>query len=197
MRLKQPNRSPFARPDVFHRPDHKGMGTEEEVSWLIAQHVACLRPKLVVETGTFVADTALPIVSALKANDDAFGAAGAGRLITYEVDEETAHKALDRLQIFSPRFYALRQTTVQFSPPPAGIDIAFIDSAYAARMHDIRTLAPLMSPRGLMFVHDADMQAMIDPMFALEKVFNVIKYPTPRGLALLQPRVSWDQLDGI
>lgn len=192
---EQPNRSPFARPNAFHRPDPRGMGTELEVSSLIAQHVRALRPRLVVETGTFHADTAVPIVLALKMNQAQLGERGAGRLITYETDPDTALIAITKLRKLPAELWELRTRTAQEANPPRGIDIAFIDSAYAARLNDVRTLAPLMSPRGLMFIHDAEMKQMQEAMERLELVANVVRYPTPRGLALVQPLGGrWEEL---
>lgn len=189
--LPQPERSPHARRGAFTRPDPGGMGTETEVTRLLAAHVRWLKPRLVIETGTFHADTATHLAHALAENArEGF----LGELRTYEVDADAYGVAVrnlgrapthpDALLFAVPRrlqddLHTLRGRLV---------DLAFIDSAYEAREADIEAIAPLLAPRGIVFVHDADMPPMKPIIRALRKHWRVLLYPTPRGLAALQPR---------
>lgn len=66
------------------------------------------------------------------------------------------------------------------------VDIAFVDSAYAARDADVEFLRSRMMPSGLLFVHDALMRPMLDVVAGWRKSWNVIEYATPRGLVVLQ-----------
>lgn len=183
--LMQPDRSPYARPGAFRRPDERGMGTETEVSELIADHVRWLMPRVVVETGTFRADTAEPVGQALQAT---MTLGHGGHLFTFEVDHEahaTATKRLAGLRCVT----AVRSTLQEYlrdNALPGPVDLAFVDSAYAAREADVATLAPLMAPLGLLFVHDARMPPMLDVVARWREVWHVVEYPTPRGLAVLQ-----------
>lgn len=162
------------------------MGTETEVSQLIAAHAMWLRPKVVVETGTFRADTAEPIAQALVSNAAAL--ALGGHLFTFEVDHEahaTATKRLAGLRCVT----AVRSTLQEYlrhNALPGPVDLAFVDSAYSAREADVATLAPLMAPLGLLFVHDARMPPMLDVVARWRESWHVVEYPTPRGLAVLQ-----------
>lgn len=183
----QPDRSPHARPGAFTRPDDRGMGTESEVSKLIAAHVRWLKPSVVVETGTFHADTSVPIAKALFANQvEGHG----GHLFTFEVDHAAHAHAIELLPHPMPATAVLMtlQDYLRHVALPGPVDIAFVDSAYAAREADVETLAPLMAPCGLLFVHDAAMPPMRPVMARWRETWHVIEYPTPRGLALLQRR---------
>jgi len=182
-RLVQQNRSPYARPNAFHKPDAKGMGTETEVSELLAAHVRTLKPHLVVETGTFLGDTTYAMQVALDLNaGDGFP----GALISFEIDREKHEAARKRVPGATIILGTLQDNVGRVSKP---VDIAFVDSAYAARTRDIATLANRMAPLGLLFVHDVRMRPMLDVMRGLRTEWNVVEYATPRGLAVLQ-RVS-------
>lgn len=182
----QPERSPHARAGAFHRPDELGKGTEREVSLLLAAHVRLLKPKLVIETGTYHGDTTLPMWEALVDNaSDGFP----GALRAYEVDPTAFRVTGDRLAAagrVDGASYELIHDTLQTDPRVDPVDVAFVDSAFAARDADVRALALRMSPRGIIFVHDADMPQMTDVVGAWRASWNVILYPTPRGLAALQ-----------
>lgn len=191
----QPDRSPHARQAAFTRPDEDGMGTEREVSLLLAAHVRWLKPSLVIETGTFHADTTVLLYQALAEN----AAEGhGGELRTYEVDPkayEASVRRLAGLKIHAQaRLYAVPRT-LQEDLSSIGhrlVDLAFIDSSYDAREADVETLTGRMAPRGLLFVHDADMRPMRPIVRAWRREWRLIGYPTPRGLALLQRRWKSD-----
>lgn len=187
----QPERSKHARPGAFHRPDARGMGTEHEVSQLIAAHARWLKPALVVETGTFRADTAAPILQTL--NDNA-SEGFASEFRTYEIDPAAYEASVTRLGAIGPAqgvaLLAVPRTLQEDLNAYRGrrVDLAFVDSAYAARAADVNALAPLMAPRGLLFVHDTSMNQLLAQVAAWRRSWNVIEYPTPRGLAVLQRR---------
>lgn len=185
----QPDRSPHARSGAFHRPDPRGMGTESEVSELLAGHVRALKPRLIVETGTFHADTTEPMLRALI--DNARCGLG-GELRTYEVDPDAITAAKERLsgvEAHPDAVLTIVPTRLQedvIALAGRRVDVAFVDSAYAARAADVETLAPLMAPAGLLFVHDSSMKPMLEQITEWRRSWNVIEFATPRGLALLQ-----------
>lgn len=185
---RQPDRSPHARSGAFTRPDEDGMGTEVEVSRLLAAHVRWLKPRLVVETGTFHADTTVLLYAALAEN----AAEGhGGELRTYETDSSAYGESVRRLASLAvhrdAKLFAV-PGTLQEDRDRRPVDLAFVDSAYAAREADIETLAGRLSPRGLLFVHDADMRPMRPVIGRLRRAWRVVLYPTPRGLAVMQRR---------
>lgn len=181
--MREPD-GPFSRPGAFTRPEPSGMGTETEVTLLLRAMVKLLRPRLVVETGTFEGDTASQLGIALDLN----GMAGfEGRMVTYETDAEVATRALRRLSVLRVRSVEVRVSRLQDQPVDGPVDFAFVDSHLGARMDEIAFLLPRMAPDGLLFVHDANDPVLRSQLEALEGV-NVVFWPTPRGLALVQKK---------
>ena len=68
-------------PGFWHADD--GDATEHEVTELVAAFVRALQPELVVETGSYSAQTSLAVGEALARN-------GHGRLVTLEIEPELA-----------------------------------------------------------------------------------------------------------
>jgi predicted O-methyltransferase YrrM len=177
-----PSRQKNAREGAFTR--HDRMSTEVEVSQFIGDAVRLIKPRLVVETGTHKGFTALEIDRALAENEQM---GFPGRLITFETDPELAvgcsEQLSDRVEVVNDACW-----NHQFTER---IDIAFVDSAYAARIMDIEALSNYMAPRGLMFLHDTAMIHMEEMRRVVNFVrgkFNVVEFATARGLGLLQPR---------
>lgn len=170
------------RPDAFTRFDR--VSTEVEVSYFLGDTVRLIKPHLVVETGTHKAQTAREIDMALGENaQQGFP----GRLITFETDPELAASCSEQL---SDRVEVVNDACWRYQFQER-IDIAFVDSAYSARIMDIEALAPFMAPRGLMFLHDTGMmheEEMRRVVYYVRGKFDVIEFPTARGLGLLQPR---------
>lgn len=178
--VPQPNNNPHARVNAFTRPDSRGMGTEIEVSLLLAAHARWLRPEVVVETGTYLADTTVVLQASLVEN----AAEGfPGQLISFDVDPDVVKKARARVPTAQIVLGTLQENVDRI---PGPVDLAFVDSAYDARVADVATLAPLMAPLGLLFIHDARTVPMREIMRSLRSGWSVVEYPTPRGLAVLQ-----------
>lgn len=167
------------------------MGTELEVSRLLAAHVRWLKPRLVIETGTFRADTTSLLYVALVENArDGFP----GTLISYEVDPITYAEAVKRMTAVVERdehpdaqLYLLPRT-LQEDDLSGAVDFAFVDSAYASREADVATIMPMLSRHGLCFVHDAVKRPLREALRSWRRSYRVVQYPTARGLALLQRR---------
>lgn len=169
------------------------MGTELEVSRLLAAHVRWLKPRLVIETGTFRADTTSQLYLALVENArEGFP----GILRSYEVDPVTYAEAVRRMSELvdhdehpDAQLYLLPHT-LQEDDLSGAVDFAFVDSAYATREADVQTLMPMLSRHGLCFVHDAVKRPLRDTLRSWRREYRVVQYPTARGLALLQRRGS-------
>lgn len=165
------------------------MGTEPEVSRLLAAHVRWLKPRLVIETGTFHADTTSVMYEALVENaSEGFP----GELRSYETDPDahvTAVERMTRIGDHPDAVLRLSPTTLQQgSLVGCAVDLAFVDSAYESRVEDVATIMQRLSRHGLCFVHDAMKKPMRDAVAEWKSKYRLVHYPTARGLALLQRR---------
>lgn len=174
--------NPRARPGAFTSPDSDRMGTEVQVSRFLADVVRMTKPTLVVETGTYHAHTAVEIAQALIENA-ALGFPGV--LWTFEVDAEAHAVASEKLAGFD--CVKAHLCTVQEVDLPE-VDVAFVDSAYETRVADVRTLRRRMSRQGLLFVHDTAKRRMHGAVASWRERYELVQFPTARGLALLQRR---------
>jgi len=172
--------NPHARDGAFTSPDN--LGTEEQVSRFLADVVRLVKPHFVVETGTYQAHTAVEIATALTENA-ALGFPGV--LWTFEVDPEAHSVACQRLAPFDC-VKAHLCTVQEVELPP--VDIGFVDSAYEARIADVESIRRRLRRQGLLFVHDAAKKRMRSTVEGWEGRFHVVRFPTARGLALLQRR---------
>jgi predicted O-methyltransferase YrrM len=180
------------RPGAFSKADR--WSPEVEVSAFVGDIERLVKPYLVVEVGTYEGRTARAIEEALGENA-ALGVPG--RLFTFEVDEVRARGCSEQLGA---------SVTVVALPvwdwlPDERVDVAFIDGPYESRAQALDHLARFMAPRGLVFLHDSAFteEKMMGPL--MQRVrgrYNVIEFPTARGLALVQPLGGiWDGSRGM
>jgi len=73
---------------------------------------------------------------------------------------------------------------------PAAIDMLFSDSAIEVREQEVRHFLPMISPQGVILMHDASshLKTVRDAALRLERegLISAILLPTPRGLVLAQ-----------
>lgn len=173
-------------PQLWHMADSQS--TEIEVLDFLKSLVTTIKPRLIVETGTFIGYGAIALAQGLKAN-------GFGRLITIEFDPAIYAKAKERIQAagLSDWVEARNESSTE-TKIDGTIDFLFSDSALAIREQEIRRLLPQVNPRGLIVIHDASSHFKIVREAALrmekEGLISVVMLPTPRGLVLAQKRDS-------
>jgi predicted O-methyltransferase YrrM len=185
--LHQKNRTKSARAGAFSKLDRGS--PEVEVGFFLADTVRLVKPHLVVEVGAFEGFVAGLIEVALGEN----GALGfPGRLITFELDVGRAASCSEKLGAG----VVVVAKPVWEHALPGRVDIAFVDGPYEHRARSIDHLCGLMAPRGLMFLHDTAFthEGQMGPLMQLVRGrFNVVEFPTARGLALIQPLSNlWD-----
>src|SRR5512146_3061482 len=121
---------------------------ELEVLDFLTQLVRTIKPRLVVETGTYRGISACYIAKALKEN-------GRGRLVTCETtpkDYERARKLLEKAKLSDVA--ECRLTSSLDLNIEAPIDLLFSDSSPDFRISEIEHFWPLPSPTSLILVHD-------------------------------------------
>jgi len=160
--------------------------SEMEVLDFLKSVVLTVKPRLIVETGTFIGYSAIKMAEALKAN-------GFGRIITIEYDKDIFAKAKERIDASGLKEWIEYRNESSLETRIEGtIDIFFSDSHMTIREQEIRRFLPQIDPRGLILIHDASshFEVVREAAFRLEQegLISVVLLPTPRGLVIAQKR---------
>jgi predicted O-methyltransferase YrrM len=160
--------------------------TEVEVLEFLKTLVTTLKPKLVVETGTFLGHATIKVAEGLKEN-------GFGKVITIEFDPAIRARAEERFKAsglsgwIESRLESSLETKIEGT-----IDLLYSDSHLANREAEIRRLLPKLDPRGVLVIHDASSHFKIvrEAALRLEKegLISAVLLSTPRGVVVAQRR---------
>jgi prolipoprotein diacylglyceryl transferase len=183
----------------YHRPTpecpnperwsmYDSMTAEVEVLEFLRCLMRTLKPRTVVETGTFMGISTLWIAEGLKSN-------GFGKVITCEYDPVVFAKAKDRIEKSGLREWIdYRNESSLETKIQAPIDILFSDSDPPLRELEVRRFLPQMNPNGLILMHDASSHLKMVREAALrmeqEGLISAVFMPTPRGLVIAQKRAG-------
>ncbi len=173
-------------PELWHMVDSQT--SELEVVEFLKAIVTTVKPRLIVETGTFIGYTAVKIAEGLKAN-------GFGKLITIEYDPAIFAKAKERIDSSGlGKWIEYRNESSLETQIHGTIDILFSDSHLTIREEEIRRFLPQINPHGLILIHDASSHFRVVREAALrleqEGLISVVLLPTPRGLVVAQKRAG-------
>ncbi len=164
------------------------MTAEVEVLEFIATLVTTLKPRLVVETGSFLGVSTEWIARGLERN-------GFGKIVSCEFDPIVYAKAKQRLET-SPlsRWIELRNQSSLEMHIDGPIDLFFSDSDLPIREAEVKRFLPQINPHGIILMHDASSHLKLVREAALkmesEGLLSVVLLPTPRGLVVAQPRAN-------
>jgi predicted O-methyltransferase YrrM len=162
------------------------MSSETEVIDFLRSLVTTVKPRLVVETGTFRGLSTVAIAEGMKQN-------GFGRVVTIEYDPKVYAAAKQRFQEggFADWIECRNQSSLE-ATVDGTIDILFSDSHQPIREAEIRRFLPQINENGLILVHDSSSYLRIvrEAMLRMERegLLSVLLLPTPRGLAMAQKR---------
>jgi len=168
------------------------MTAEVEVLELLATLVTTLKPRLVVETGSFLGVSTEWIARGLERNGP-LADGKPGKVISCEFDPVVYAKAKARLEAspLSP-YIELRNESSLDMKIDGTIDLFFSDSDMPVREAEVKRFLPQINPHGLIAMHDASSHLKLVREAALkmqaEGLISVLLLPTPRGLVLAQPR---------
>lgn len=169
-----PPRPDCPHPERWHSTD--AFSTEDEVTALVAALVGALQPDVVVETGTFVGNTAAAIGAALKAN-------GHGELFTVEIERDLAEQA--RARCAGLPVTVVHGSSLEFNPGRP-VDFAWFDCDSYRRQGAFRQLLPWMHDRTVVGFHDTGPQhpvrGLLAPLEAEGLLVSPLYLPTPRGV---------------
>jgi predicted O-methyltransferase YrrM len=186
------------RPE-YHRPTPEcpeperwsmidSMTAEVEVLEFIATLVTTIKPKLVVETGSFLGVSTEWIARGMERN-------GEGRVISCEYDRVVFAKAKEKIEASRlKRWIELRNESSLEMKVDGTIDLLFSDSDMPIREQEVKRFLPQMNPNGIILMHDASSHLKVVREAALkmerEGLISVVLLPTPRGLVIAQPRAG-------
>jgi len=168
------------------------MTAEVEVLEFIATLVTTIKPRLVVETGSFLGVSTEWIARGLERNGPLPDGKQA-KVISCEFDTVVYAKAKARLEA-SPlkSWIELRNESSLEMQVEGTIDLLFSDSDIEIREAEVKRFLPQMNPNGVILMHDASSHLQVVRAAALkmeaEGLISVVLLPTPRGLVIAQPR---------
>ncbi|HKV03783.1 MAG TPA: class I SAM-dependent methyltransferase [Candidatus Acidoferrales bacterium] len=158
--------------------------SELEVLDFLKSVVITVKPRLIVETGTFIGYSAVKMAEGLRAN-------GFGKIVTIEFDPAIFAKAKERIDSSGlGEWIEYRNESSLETRIDGTIDFLFSDSHLTIREQEIRRFLPQIDPRGLILIHDASSHFHVVREAALrleqEGLISVVLLPTPRGLVIAQ-----------
>jgi predicted O-methyltransferase YrrM len=162
------------------------MSSETEVIDFLRSLVITLKPRLVVETGTFRGLSTVAIAEGMRQN-------GFGRVVTIEYDPKVYAAAKQHIEASGLADWVECRNQSSLDTEINGtIDILFSDSHQEIREAEVRRFYPQVNEHGLILVHDASSHLRIvrEAMLRLERegLISLLLLPTPRGLAIAQKR---------
>jgi predicted O-methyltransferase YrrM len=190
--LPESHRATPECPEPQHWSMVDSMSAELEVLEFLATLVTTIKPRLIVETGSFLGVSTEWMARGLQRN-------GFGKIISCEFDPVVYAAAKERLAS-SPLmpFIELRnESSLDMTVDSAAngtIDLFFSDSDMPIREQEVKRFLPQISPNGIILLHDASSHHKVvrDAAKSMEAegLLSVVLLPTPRGLAIAQPRAS-------
>lgn len=171
-------------PELWSMVDSQS--SELEILDFLKSMVTTVKPRLIVETGTFLGYGTLKMAEGLREN-------GFGQIITIEYDPVIFAKAKERIDASGLGDCIEYHNTSSLDTEIKGtIDILYSDSALSIREQEIRRFLPQMEPCGLIMIHDASSHFEVVREAALrleqEGLISVVLLPTPRGMVIAQKR---------
>ena len=170
------------------------MTAEVEVLEFIATLVTTLKPRLVVETGSFLGVSTEWIARGLERNGP-LPDGTPSRVISCEFDPIVYAKAKARIEAspLAPWIELRNQSSLEMHVEGT-IDLFFSDSDLDIREAEVKRFLPQINPHGIILMHDASSHLKTVRSAALkmesEGLISVVLLPTPRGLVIAQPRAN-------
>ena len=168
------------------------MTAEVEVLEFIATLVTTVKPRLVVETGSFLGVSTEWIARGLERNGPLPDGSRA-KVISCEFDPVVYAKAKARVEAspLAPWIELRNESSLEMNIDGT-IDLFFSDSDIDIREAEVKRFLPQINPQGVILMHDASSHLKLVREAALkmqaEGLISVLLLPTPRGLVLAQPR---------
>jgi len=178
-------------PQLWHCYD--GMATEVEVLKFLKALVEVSKPKVIVETGTYLGYGTCYLAQGVKEN-------GFGHVYTAEVNIDFAEAAKRRLidaDLYGYVVQIVENGQNMISGMHGPIDFAFLDSDLYTRLPELEVLYPKLSQSALVVVHDTGRQhdgpgtgpRSQMAWFAKQHQMQILNLDTPRGVVIMRRQV--------
>lgn len=159
------------------QPSTAEINSESEVLAFLYGLVLLLKPKVIVETGSYAGFAARAMAAAVSAN-------GIGMVHTFDTDPAAFSATQTLLQQTALRlgsWEAYQLPALSRMDLLTTCDFLFSDSSYESRMQEIR----LIKPGAVGVLHDTGMEEHLDT--AIRSLYpGSVFIPTPRGLTIFQ-----------
>jgi len=186
----QPEITPASEdcPEPFYWSAYDGVATEVEVLEFLYAFVRMVKPKFILETGTYLGHGAVYMALAQKRN-------GFGNLISCDTDKEALKKAVSLAMqndiALHINFVLRHGVDVIKQLDDRSVDLVFIDSGdEQTRIEEINSVVYKLTSNGFLLVHDINKLKAIKThldFLRLKTVFDGLLIScTPRGLAVFQ-----------
>ncbi len=167
-----------SRPEYFTM--NSRVGSETEVSNFLQSIVYLIKPRFVIETGTYQGDGSISLAEGLRKNNF-------GHMVTIELDPVLAEKAKKKLAGFPVEVFC--GSSLIYTPPEP-IDLLFLDSKRILRKDEFLRFRPYLHKKSLIIWHDSSYRkqnhAVYDAINELysDGIIDRLLLPTPRGITL-------------
>jgi predicted O-methyltransferase YrrM len=146
--------------------------------------VRLLKPRLVVETGTWHGYSAIAMARALRQN-------GFGKIVIFETDTEECAIAQRRLEQENlAEFVDVRNESSLVGSVNGPIDLLLLDSELPQRISEFEYFRPQLSGGAIVIFHDTStihrvIREGVQDLVA-KRLLACVMFPSPRGLAICQ-----------
>ena len=160
---------------------------ESEVIEFLYALIVLTKARIVVETGTYLGETAIALGYAVSLHR--------GHVHTAETDIRRYNEAAEAIQSVACSTPHLPVTLWNatgaymiraLSDEGKRIDLAFLDSSIEARVDELQALYSRIKPGGVVVIHDAAPHHATMGYLGSLKGWNWLRFRTPRGLLVLQ-----------
>ena len=176
------------------------MTAEVEVLEFIATLVTTLKPRLVVETGSFLGVSTEWIARGLQRNSQPGNGMPpdgyprpASSVASSTPSSTPRPRRASQSSPLAPWIELRNQSSLEMHVEGT-IDLFFSDSDLDIRESEVKRFLPQINPHGIILMHDASshLKTVRDAALKMESegLISVVLLPTPRGLVIAQPRAN-------
>lgn len=166
------------RPYLYSMNDR--VSSESEVHLFLQALTELLKPKFILETGTYKASSTISFAEGLRRNKF-------GYLVSLEIDNELSLEAQQLLEEYPVEIVNTNSLTYV---PKEKIDILFLDSKRTLREEEFLHFRPWLDKNSVIIWHDSAYRKKNPAVYNTIKklhdngIIDYITFPTPRGLTL-------------
>ena len=174
--------------EPYHWQCYDGVATEVETLEFLHALVRLLKPKFILETGTYIGYGAVYMALAQQKN-------GFGHLLSCDTDEDALHKAISLAMANDVerniQFVMRKGIDVIPQLDDRCLDLVFIDSGdEETRIEEIKLVMSKLNNNGVVVIHDINKLTRLLAYLDFERLKTSIDLlvlsQTPRGLAIFQ-----------